>query len=223
MFLMATSTVENYIKQILIEEQNHPGEPVGMGVLATALEVSPGTATTMIKSLEKAQLVKYEARVGVNLTPSGRALALDVLRRHRVIELFLVKILGMGWSEVHEEAERLEHAVSEEVLGRIETLLGHPTVDPHGDPIPGANGELEKRSLFGLDQCEPGGRVRIARVLDQDRAFLHFLEEKQLQPGAEVELSERDPVGKTVVLTRSAGGQVVLSLPVAEKIQVEKL
>jgi DtxR family transcriptional regulator, Mn-dependent transcriptional regulator len=219
---MATSTVENYIKQILIEEQKAAGEPVGMGTLATALAVSPGTATTMIKSLSKAHLVEYEARVGVHLTESGRALAMDVLRRHRVIELFLVNILGMKWWDVHGEAERLEHAVSQEVLNRMEALLGYPTLDPHGDPIPGAEGQLETRALVGLDQCEPGTRARIGRILDQAPTFLKFLEEKKLQPGAEVELVERDLVAKTLVLARVSGGQVVLSLPVAEKILLEK-
>ena len=104
----------------------------------------------------------------------------------------------------------------------MEALLGDPTVDPHGDAIPGADGGLETGTLFGLDQCEPGTRARIGRILDQDPTFLRFLEEKQLQPGAEVEMIERDLVGKTVVLARASGGQVVLGLSVAEKILLEE-
>ena len=112
-----------------------------MGKLATAMGVVPGTATTMMEALADSGLVAYEPRGGVRLTRGGaRVLALHVLRRHRLVELFLVQVLGMDWSEVHPEAEELEHAISDKVLERIDTLLGHPSVDPHGDPIPPPRG-----------------------------------------------------------------------------------
>ncbi len=221
---MATSTVENYIKQIYLEEQRHEGHPVPMGKLAAALKVFPGTATTMIKSLAEANLVAYESRVGVRLTGSGEKLALHVLRRHRVIELFLVKVLDMNWSEVHEEAENMEHALSDEVLARMEKFLGYPTVDPHGDPIPSPKGELDERELVKLTECSPGSELRIGRVLDQEGKFLRFLEKNGLELGVTVKLLEMDPVGQTVSMSvEGAGKTATLSLGVAEKIEAELL
>src|SRR5213078_450583 len=118
-------TVENYLKQIYLEQQALEGgsDLVAMGRLASAMAVTPGTATTMIKALSEANLVNYEPRGGVRLTKAGEQLALHVLRRHRLVELFLVKVLGLDWSEVHDEAEELEHAVSDKVLDRIDALL----------------------------------------------------------------------------------------------------
>src|SRR4051812_8652868 len=141
---MPTPTVENYLKQIYLEQQaaEDADELVPMGRLASVMGVVPGTATSMIKALADSGLVSYEPRGGAKLTRGGQQLALHVLRRHRLVELFLVKILGLDWSEVHDEAEELEHAISEKVLERIDRVLGHPSVDPHGDPIPSAKGKV---------------------------------------------------------------------------------
>src|ERR1700683_3559434 len=129
---MATSTVENYLKQLYLEQGAAEGGRVPMGQLAKAMEVVPGTATSMVKALSDSGLVDYEPRGGVRLTSRGEQLALHVLRRHRLLELFLVKVLDLDWSVVHEEADSLEHAVSERVLERIDAFLDHPTTDPHG-------------------------------------------------------------------------------------------
>src|SRR5438067_4637292 len=118
--------------------------------------VVPGTVTTMVKALSDSGLVDYEPRAGLRLTRGGEQLALHVLRRHRLVELFLVKILGLDWSEVHEEAEELEHAISDKVLERIDALLGHPRVDPHGDPIPSAKGQVADAPLTSLAECQIG-------------------------------------------------------------------
>src|SRR5438552_11462290 len=150
---MATSTVENYIKQLYLEQQEQPGQRVPMGRLAAAMGVVPGTATTMVKALADAGLVAYEPRGGVRLTRGGEQLALHVLRRHRLVELFLVKVLGLDWSEVHDEAEELEHSVSDKVLERIDQYLGRPAADPHGDPIPTAKGKLADAHLDSLAEC----------------------------------------------------------------------
>jgi DtxR family Mn-dependent transcriptional regulator len=136
---MATSTVENYLKNLYLEQHAAAGEMVSMGRIATAMNVVPGTATSMVKALADSGLVQYEPRSGVRLTHSGEQLALHVLRRQRLLEVFLVKILGLDWSVVHDEADQLEHAVSDRVLDRMDALLGHPKVDPHGDPIPRAS------------------------------------------------------------------------------------
>src|SRR5262245_13883010 len=125
---VASSTVENYLKQLYLEQRAGGGQTIPMGRLATAMGVVPGTATSMVKALSDSGLVEYEPRTGVRLTPSGEQLALHVLRRHRLLELFLVKVLELDWSVVHEEADALEHALSDRVLERIDALLGHPTV-----------------------------------------------------------------------------------------------
>src|SRR5438552_18621949 len=147
---MATSTVENYIKQLYLEQQEQPGQRVPMGRLAAAMGVVPGTATTMVKALADSGLVEYEPRGGVRLTSGGEQLALHVIRRHRLVELFLVKVVGLDWSEVHAEAEELEHAISDKVMEKIDALLGRPSVDPHGDPIPLANGQLMPSPITSL-------------------------------------------------------------------------
>src|SRR6266850_5993557 len=139
---MPSITVENYLKQLYLEQQNSAEELVQMGKLANAMGVVPGTATSMVKALADSGLVSYEPRFGAKLTKGGEQLALHVLRRHRLVELFLVKVLGLDWSEVHDEAEQLEHAISEKVLERIDAFLGHPAVDPHGDPIPTSKGKV---------------------------------------------------------------------------------
>src|SRR5438477_1181507 len=159
---MASVTVENYLKQLYLEQQQHaPGELVSMGRLAAVMGVVPGTATTMMKALADSGLVAYEPRGGVRLTRGGEQLALHVLRRHRLLELFLVRVLGLDWSEVHDEAEELEHVISEKVIARIDEVLGHPSTDPHGDPIPTAKGRLPDSRLTSLLDCQIGKRFTV--------------------------------------------------------------
>src|SRR3954452_7964061 len=153
---MPTSTVENYVKQLYLEQQRAPEQLVSMGKLATAMGVVPGTATTMMKALADSGLVAYEPRGGVRLTRGGEQLAAHVLRRHRLIELFLVQVMGMDWSEVHPEAEELEHAVSDRLIARMDEMLGSPSVDPHGDPIPDAQGVVAAPVLPSLLTCAVG-------------------------------------------------------------------
>src|SRR5262252_8754817 len=172
---MPSSTVENYLKQLYLEQQHAPDQLVPMGKLATLMGVVPGTATSMIKTLADSGLVSYEPRSGVRLTSGGEKLALLVLRRHRLVELFLVKVLGLDWSEVHAEAEELEHAISDKVMEKIDALLGRPSVDPHGDPIPSARLDVRESSQQSLADCPLNRSLRVARVLDQDAAFLQFL------------------------------------------------
>src|SRR6187200_2537401 len=144
--MLPSSTVENYLKAIYQAQTGLPRVDalVPMGQLASALGVTPGTATTMVKALAESGLVRYEPYAGVRLSAAGEKIAARVLRRHRLIELFLGKVMGMSWTEVHEEAEHLEHAVSDRLIERIDEMLGRPSVDPHGDPIPGPEGTLAK-------------------------------------------------------------------------------
>lgn len=217
---MPSSTVEDYIKRLYHEQQSAPGELVPMGRLAEAMNVVPGTVTTMIKALADSGLVSYEPRAGVRLTRGGEQLALHVLRRHRLVELFLVKTLGLDWSEVHAEAEELEHAISDKVLDRMDALLGHPRVDPHGDPIPTARGELDACQVRRLGECELHRGVRIARVSDQDAHFLQFAERHGLVPGARVTLLSRDAAADAVTVQADGRGALTLGTAAASKILV---
>lgn len=220
---MATSTVEDYLKAILVEEQRDPESLVTTGRIAAACRVAPGTATSMVKTLADSALVTYEPYSGVRLTDAGRQLAAHVLRRHRLVELFLVEVLKMDWSEVHDEAERLEHAVSEELIARIDEMLGHPSVDPHGDPIPDAQGQVEEPDLPSLATCAVRRGFRVARVRDQTPEFLRLVERRGLMPGRRVRVEERDPAADTVALVLGGedGERLSLGFRAAGKILVE--
>src|SRR6266446_2426718 len=145
--MLPSSTVENYLKAIFHQQSALADKDglVPMGQVSTSLGVTPGTATTMVKALAESGLAEYEPYSGVRLSPAGEKLAALVLRRHRLVELFLVQVMGMSWAEVHEEAEQLEHVVSERLIDRIDEMLGRPTHDPHGDPIPNADGALPRQ------------------------------------------------------------------------------
>ena len=218
---MPTSTVEDYLKRIVLEEERGTALRVPTGQIALALAVTPGTATSMVKALAESGLVDYEAYEGVRLTAAGRQLALHVLRRHRLIELFLVQVLGLDWSEVHAEAERLEHAVSERVVERIDEMLGRPAVDPHGDPIPSARGVVRKAEHESLAELPVGRRAKIARIADQESDFLRLVERLGLRPGVRVKIVERDAAADTLALDLGRGRSASLGLRAAAKIFVE--
>ncbi len=215
---MISLTVENYLKEILLLDPSRR-EPIPTGKIARALKVAPGTVTAMLKTLEEAGLVRYRRYGGVQLTKEGEALALHVLRRHRLVEQFLVKVLRMSWTEVHEEAEALEHAVSEKVLARMDAILGHPTVDPHGDPIPQANGVLPPVPKASLDEAAPGKPLVVVRLVDQRPEFLKLADRIGLVPGKEVLIEKRDDAAQTLSL-RTSSGREALSIPAAENVLV---
>lgn len=219
---LSSFTVENYLKAIFQAQTHLPrkSDLVPMGQLAAALGVVPGTATTMVKTLAESGLVKYEPYAGVRLTASGERLAALVVRRHRLIELFLVKVMGMSWTEVHEEAEHLEHAVSDRLIDRIDEMLGRPAVDPHGDPIPDPDGVVERRPLDSLLSCPLREPVTISRVTDQDPEFLRFIERRNLKPGAIVEVEERDTAADSVRLRESGDRAVTIGARAASKVLV---
>ena len=206
--MFPSSTVENYLKAIYHgETQLAAGERLlPMGQLATALGVAPGTATTMVKALAESGLVEYEPYNGVRLSAAGERLATLVLRRHRLIELFLVRVMGLGWHEVHDDAEQLEHVVSDRLIQRIDEMLGHPEVDPHGDPIPTADGHVPRDHFETLLTCPVHHPVVVSRVTDQDAAFLRFIEAAGIslyaaQEEAILEIME----GRHVVLNTPTG------------------
>jgi DtxR family Mn-dependent transcriptional regulator len=217
---MPSITVENYIKQIYLAHQASGKKLLAMGSLAGAVGVTPGTATTMIKTLADAGLVAYEPRGGVRLTKKGEKLALHVLRRHRLVEVFLVNVLGLDWSEVHTEAEDLEHAISENLLTKIDAYLGHPRFDPHGDPIPTAEGTVDDARHTSLADAKPGQKLRIARVVDQDSRFLKFVQSHGLKPGSRVVIESRDELADAITVRLKDEQLITLGTAAAAKILV---
>ena len=220
--MLPSHTVENYLKAIFLAQVALlPSEQlVPMGQLASALGVVPGTATTMVKALAEAGLVRYEPYAGVRLTHAGEKLAARVLRRHRLIELFLVQFMGMSWTEVHDEAEHLEHAVSDRLIERIDEMLGRPSADPHGDPIPGPEGTLSRPEYETLLTCPVGENVTVRRVSDQDSEFLRFVERHDLKPGQVVRVEDRDPAADSVKL-RGREREFTIGARAASKVLVE--
>lgn len=219
---MPSSTAEDYLKIILqksVDEQTL----VPMGEIATGMGVVPGTATTMIKSLAERGFLEHVPRQGVRLTETGRRAALNVLRKHRLVESFLVTVLKMDWAEVHEEAERLEHALSDRVLTRIDALLGHPKFDPHGDPIPCAEGSLDDRVYQSLATCPQNKVLRLVRIADQSTAFLQFAERAGLVPGESICVTEAEPTAGTITVRFKAGQTVTLGLEQARNVLVGPL
>ena len=216
---MLTPTVENYLKALFLLDPSANKE-VATGELAHSIGVTPGSATSMIKTLAQSGLVMHRPHYGVQLTSRGREAAVHVVRRHRIVELFLVQILGMDWSQVHDEAEKLEHVVSDEVVERLDALLGHPTVDPHGDPIPTAQGKLPHRALTQLASCNEGDRVSVARIGNQDTAFLQFAEENGLLLGASILITSRNDLGDSITF-QSGEKEIILGLAAAGRIEVE--
>jgi DtxR family Mn-dependent transcriptional regulator len=220
--MLPSSTVENYLKAIYHGQATlaHDQRLVSMGLVASTLGVTPGTATTMVKALAESGLAEYEPYSGVRLTAAGEKLAGLVLRRHRLVELFLVQVMGMSWAEVHEEAEQLEHVVSERLIQRIDEMLGRPTSDPHGDPIPNPEGAIASRHFDSLLTCPIGESLKVVRIADQDPAFLRFIESNDLKPGQSVEVERRDQAADSV-LVRHGDRRITIGARAASKLLVD--
>lgn len=218
-----SSTVENYLKAILQHQKDLPSDQslVPMGHVAAALNVTPGTATTMVKALAESGLVEHEPYNGVRLTENGQRLAALVVRRHRLVELFLVEVIGMSWAEVHDEAELLEHVVSDRLIERIDAMLGRPTADPHGDPIPDPEGTIRELTAHTLLTCPLNTLVTVTRIGDQDAAFLRFVETSGLKPGQSVEVQARDQAADCVSLLGEDRQQVTMGTRAASKLLVQ--
>ncbi|HLM08466.1 MAG TPA: metal-dependent transcriptional regulator [Thermoleophilaceae bacterium] len=189
-----SNAVQDYAKAIWSLSQRSD-EPVSTSSLAYRLEVSPASASAMVKRLEVMGLVSREPYHGVRLTRAGERLALEVVRHHRLLELYLAEALGMSWDRVHEEAEVLEHAISPELSELIAAKLGNPTHDPHGDPIPTADGEIDDSPTRALADLPAGERGVFSRVSDSNSEMLRYLSERGIAPGDELELTGREPFG----------------------------
>ncbi|HEU4691211.1 MAG TPA: metal-dependent transcriptional regulator, partial [Vicinamibacterales bacterium] len=220
---MPSSTVENYLKAIYIgtNSLDPPQRLLPMGQLASALNVTPGTATTMVKTLAESGLVEYEPYAGVALTKAGQKLAALVTRRHRLIELFLVQVMGYSWDEVHDEAEHLEHTVSDRLVDRMDAMLGRPETDPHGDPIPNAEGLIKPQKFQTLLTCPLDTPVTVSRVIDQDKDFLRFIENHNLKPGEAILVEERDAAADSVRVRGHNDRRLTIGTRAASKVLVQ--
>jgi DtxR family Mn-dependent transcriptional regulator len=211
-----TAAVQDYVKAIYTLDS---GAGTTTTALAERLDVRPASVSGMLPKLTELGLVEHEPYRGVRLTDRGTRVALEVVRHHRLLELFLVESLGMNWDEVHAEAEVLEHVLSEELEELIAAKLGDPAFDPHGDPIPSRELTVpmdESRSLYAL---EPGERGTFVRVSDSDPAMLRFLSERGITPGADIDVLERQPFDGPLTV-RVAGEEHVLGAVLARAMRV---
>ncbi len=213
-----TTAVQDYAKAIFTLESREGA--VSTTELAALLEVRPASVSGMLRKLSTLGLVEHERYRGVRLTERGRRVALEVIRHHRLVELFLVESLGMTWDEVHNEAEVLEHALSEELEELIAAKLGDPTVDPHGDPIPSRELKLVQTPAPTLEELEPGETATFVRISDTEPEMLRFLGERGIVPGSRLELVERQPFDGPLFVR--AGGDVhVLGATLARAMHVQ--
>ncbi|HEX3263349.1 MAG TPA: metal-dependent transcriptional regulator [Solirubrobacterales bacterium] len=216
----ATEAVEDYVKAIYAL-QRQEGGPVSTSALAERLDVAPPSVTAMVKRLDELHLVRYEPYHGVTLTGAGERLALEVIRHHRLIEAFLADALEMPWDRVHDEAEVLEHYISEDLERRIAEKLGNPSLDPHGDPIPTPELALAADRTTALDRLAAGDVAIFSRVSDSDPAMLRYLAERGIRPGARLRVTEVQPFGGPVVVDVD-GHEHALGGNLAQRLRVER-
>ncbi|MEO5815718.1 MAG: metal-dependent transcriptional regulator [Gemmatimonadaceae bacterium] len=216
--------VEDYLKAIYDLER--VGEPAATNDIAVQLRVSAASVSGMVRRLADQGLITHEPYRGVRLTSDGRHAALRTLRRHRILECYLTEVLGLPWDRVHEEAERLEHAASEELIERMADALGNPLHDPHGAPIPTRDGRVEESTLRSLAEMGQGDRVRVRRMQDEDAERLRYLAELGIRPGALVRVLDRAPFDGPITLwidDAGGGAQRAIGVALANQVFVEPI
>ncbi|MFO8098969.1 MAG: metal-dependent transcriptional regulator [Salinibacter sp.] len=216
---MRSPSIEDYLKTIYKLEVQDEGRPVSTGEVAEAMSVSAASATNMIKRLDELGFLTYEAYEGATLTDPGRTVALEVLRHHRLLELYLKEVMGFSWDEIHEEAEILEHHISERFEDRIEEMLGNPERDPHGHPIPARDGTVDELPTRSLADLTEGDAASIDHIADENGELLHLLEQRGLLPGASVEVVDTRPLDGLLVVAVD-GAEQLIGAPVAQKVVV---
>ena len=216
---MPTPAVEDYLKAIY--QLTSGDAAVGTSAIAERLGVAPGSVTGMLKRLGKQGLVEHERYQGARLTGPGRREAIRMIRRHRVLELFMVEVLGYTWDQVHAEAERLEHAVSDGLVDRMARVLGDPESDPHGHPIPSSGGHIRSPELPTLAELDPGDRATLRRVSDEDPEALRYLARLNLIPGVSLELLERTPFDGPLRV-RVGETEEMIGIELAARLRVER-
>jgi DtxR family Mn-dependent transcriptional regulator len=215
-----TEAIQNYAKAIYAIEQRN-GDAVTTTALAERLGVTPASASSMVKKLDELGFVSHVPYKGVRLTARGKRVALEVLRHHRLLELYLAESLGVPWDRVHDEAEVLEHVLSEELEELIAAKLGNPTHDPHGDPIPSRELQLKEEQTESLSALDVGARGVFVRISDSDPAMLRYLAERGITPGDSFEVIEKQPFGGPLS-TRFGGHVHMLGGALASAMRVER-
>ncbi len=216
---MHSSTEENYLKAIFkLQEQN--GESVSNSDLARLLDVQSASVTDMLKKMAKKKLINYEKSKGFRLTEKGRHIAINIIRKHRLWEVFLLEKLGFGWNEVHDLAEQLEHIQSENLIDRLDQYLGHPKSDPHGDPIPNANGVFAKSKSVLLSESSKGMQGKFVGVTDHSPSFLIYLDKVGLSLGDSILVKGIEEFDKSYTLQLKGKKEVIVSFKVANSLLV---
>jgi len=211
--IIKSEPVQNYLKAIYASTNGDEG--ASQIDIADLVGVTPSGVSKMLRQLERKNLIRYEPYRPVHLTESGRRIALETIRHHRLLELYLLQNLGYSWEQVHQEAERLEHHISEDFEDRIDALMGYPQFDPHGDPIPTRDGRIPEEVRTTLESQTVGACVVIRRVTDENRDLLCYLAERGLRPGVVLTLDSREPFGGSLIV--DIGEQEVRVSPEAAK------
>lgn len=215
-----SATEENYLKAIFRFSAN--GEMVGTNTLSKYLQTTPASVTDMVKRLSEKALVEYQPYHGVRLLEPGTRIALKIIRKHRLWEVFLVNVLQFNWDEVHDTAEQLEHVDSAELVDKLDAFLGFPKFDPHGDPIPNKEGHFAERITRQLSQCKASETVIVANVSEDSPVFLQYLDRIGIRLGSRIQIDEVIPFDNSLILSL-AGREVVLSGEFAKQILVTEL
>jgi DtxR family transcriptional regulator, Mn-dependent transcriptional regulator len=218
---MASSTEENYLKS-LYNLANAHGE-VNLSDLAASLQVSLPTTNSMVKSLQKSGWVVYEKYKPVTLTKEGQKTAALIIRKHRLMEMFLVKVMNFGWEEVHEVAEQIEHIHAPKFFERMDQMLGFPTVDPHGSPIPDPHGKVTPLSFTPLSYAKPGQKVQLAALTNSSTEFLEFLNSRNLSLGTQLTILSKETYDQSMVVSYTGHPSETLSEKVCERLLVRVL
>lgn len=216
-----SSTEENYLKAIYKLQEAH-GESVATSEIAKELELNAASVTDMLKKLAKKKFIFYQKMKGVRLSEKGNQVAVNIIRNHRLWEVFLVNKLGFGWDTVHEIAEQLEHIHNDELITRLDTYLGSPKADPHGDPIPDANGVFVKSKSVPLANLEKGSSGKFTGVTDHSASFLNYLDKLGLSLGDTIKVKDVEEFDKTYTLQLKGKKEAVVSLKVANSLLVSE-
>lgn len=215
---MITLTEENYLKTLYRLSLGE--EAITVKNIAEQLSIKMPTVTSMINKLAEKKLVRYEKYKAIELTEKGKKEALQILRKHRLTELFLSKVMGMGWEEVHDIAEQIEHIQSERFFNRVDEMLGYPRFDPHGEPIPDANGRLPVMHAFPLATGVPGKKYKLSGMLNHDNSFLKFLDSLQLSIGTSIEIKQVQPFDHSMEVLLNGKNKTVFSALVCQNLLV---
>jgi DtxR family Mn-dependent transcriptional regulator len=210
-----SQALEDYLKVIYVLEAD--GEKATTTAIAQALDVSNASVTNMLKKLAGMNLIVHESYKGAELSPAGKKVALEILRHHRLLELYLKEVMGYSWDEVHDEAEKLEHHISEQFEDRIAELLNHPTHDPHGDPIPTKDGVMPEKATLALNEADINTLYMVGRVRDQNPELLRYLEQQGVLPGVELTIIEKAPFDGPINL-KIEGKLISLGFTIAQNI-----